>query len=162
MKRNALHRCCLVLSLFAAMTCFGSGRLAAQNFGGQQNANNTRAQQNLLRFKQLVAQRLGDKEDGFFVIAFSSTRFEMADRTNTRMVPRLAIDVYKVETRSAAVTSIVNHMSGGAPTNTRTPSKRDWRFIGRFETAEEADVVVQKAKLKFNPQPVGRGTLRPQ
>lgn len=87
----------------------------------------------------MVAQRLGDKEDGFFVIESSSTSFEMTDPTNRRMVPRTSVEVYKVETRTAAVTSITNHMTSGGASNPRTPAKQDWRFVGRYEKAEQSD-----------------------
>ena len=141
------------------MTCCCVAPAEAQNVGARRNPNDAQA---LMRFKQMVAQRLGNKEDGFFVVALSSTSFEMTDPTNRRMVPRTSVEVYKVETRTAAVTSITNHMTSGGASNPRTPAKQDWRFVGRFEKAEQADEAVQQAKLKFNPQPAARGALRPR
>ena len=159
MKYDALLAHWFVFSFLAAMTCLSAVRAEAQNVGGRQNPNDARA---LMQFKQMVAQRLGNKEDGFFVVALSSTSFEMTDPTNRRMVPRTSVEVYKVETRTAAVTSITNHMTSGGASNPRTPAKQDWRFVGRYEKAEQADEAVQQAKLKFNPQPAGRGAVRPR
>jgi len=157
MNLCAIPRKPYMFSLAAVLlVCLDANLILAQNGAGRPNANDARMQREQERIKQMIAKRLGDKEEGFFVVALSSTQFEMVNRANTRSVPRTTVDVFKLESRSAAVSSIIGHMSGGAPQNARTQAPRDWRFIGRYETAEQADTAVQQAKARFNPQPINR------
>jgi hypothetical protein len=69
--------------------------------------------------------------------------------------PQVSWQFKLIEGRDAAATAVVDHMSGGTPTN-----PRNWRFVQRFKTSEREKADAAVAQLQQQPAGEGEGRRR--
>jgi len=105
-----------------------------------------------------IESRLGREEDGHFVIVFKKTSFVYVQKRG-RTEPFSHYFVDTLEGREAAARAIVEYMlkfRGLGPKpgerfggGTTPPPVGDWKALGRYKTAEEAEQAAEQARATF-------------
>lgn len=111
-------------------------------------------------WRREVSARLGVKKDGFFVFSTSQTAI-VRGRKSASARAKPVVDFHAIEGKDAAIEAIVSFLldipsknksndrqstqSSDPETrneqleNSKDATRRDWRFVGRYETSSEAN-----------------------